>query len=89
MIFENGKVYDILKWFAAPGCPAIATLLITVAEILRGNGVAQNVTMWFGIAGAIVAAIGTCLGEFTRVSSKRYWENKQDDEFTIINEEEQ
>lgn len=83
MIFENGKVYDILKWFASPGCPAIATLLITVAEILRSNSVAQNVTMWFGIAGAIVAAIGTCLGEFTRISSKKYWDNKNSDSTDI------
>lgn len=78
MIFKDGKIYDILKWFASPGCPAIATLLITVGEILRANNVAQSVTMWFGIAGAIVAAIGTCLGEFTRVSSKKYWESRPD-----------
>lgn len=77
MIFENSKTYDIIKWWASPGCPALAALLITIGEILNANGVGGNVSLWLGIAGAIVAAIGTCLGEIARQSSKKYWASQQ------------
>ena len=65
MIFENSKVYDILKWLASPGLPAVSALLIAMGQILHIDA--------FSIAGAIVAAVAGCLGEWTGVSSKKYW----------------
>ena len=65
-MFENSKVYDTLKWLASPGLPAVATLLITVSQIVNINA--------FAIAGAIVAAIGACFGEWTGQASKKFFE---------------
>lgn len=74
MIFKNSKVYDVLKWLGSPGLPAIATLLVAIGQILHIEAL--------GIAGAIVAAVASCLGEWTGQSSKKYWaaqQNSQED----------
>lgn len=62
----SNKTYDIMKWLASPGLPAVATLLITVSQIVNINE--------FAIAGAIVAAVGACLGEWTGQASKKFFE---------------
>lgn len=69
MIFENSKVYDILKFLASPVLPAVATLCIAIGEI-------WNVPVC-SLIGATVAAVAACLGEITRQSSKKFLEGKE------------
>ena len=64
----SNKLYDILKWLAAPGLPAVATLLIALSQILQIDALA--------VAGACVAAVAACFGEWTGQSSKKYFEDK-------------
>lgn len=75
MIFENDKVYDILKRLASPILPAVASLFIAIAAILGNNGLPG--VLFFSVAGAIIGAVGACLGEITHQSSKKYLSDKQ------------
>lgn len=63
----NNKAYDILKWLAAPGLPAVAAFLVTMGEILNQQP--------FSIAGAIVAALATMFGAWTGSASRTYFES--------------
>lgn len=64
----TNKLYDTLKWLASPGLPAVATLLIALSQILNIDALA--------VAGACVAAVASCFGEWTGQSSKKYFEDK-------------
>lgn len=81
-IFEDSKTYDILKFLASPCLPAVSFLLITVAGIFTTNGF-EKIGFWLNIAGGIVAAIATCLGDIVRQSSKVYWANQNGDSTPI------
>ena len=64
-IFEDSKVYDFLKWLAAPVLPAVATLLIGASQI-------WDIPI-LALVGATITLVATCLGEITHVSSQKYW----------------
>lgn len=75
VIFKNSKTYDRLKWLASPGLPAVAALFGTISAILSTNNLPG--ALIFGVASPIIAAIATCLGEWTGQSSKKYWAAQQ------------
>jgi hypothetical protein len=60
----NNKVYDILKWIALVGLPAITALWLTLANIW-GFPYAEPI-------GATMAAITTFLGAILGISSIQY-----------------
>jgi hypothetical protein len=64
MIFKDSKVYDILKWVALVGLPALTALWLTLANIW-GFPYAEAI-------GATMAAITTFLGAILGISSIQY-----------------
>ena len=60
----TNKVYDILKWFATVGLPAITTLYLTLAFIW-GWPYAEQI-------GATLTAIMTCACALLGISSVKY-----------------
>lgn len=69
MMKLSNRVYDILKWLAAPCLPAIATLLVGASQIWNIPELA--------LIGATVTLIATCFGELTGQSSKKYFADKE------------
>ena len=65
----TNKVYDILKWLASPGLPALAVLLIAASEI-------WNVPV-LALVGATVSAVAACFGKWTGDESKKYFADKE------------
>ena len=63
------KTYNILKWLASPGLPAIAVFLGTAAEI-------WNIPV-LSLVGLTVAAVGACFGKWTGDESKKYFADKE------------
>lgn len=64
MIFKNSKWYDVLKWIALIGLPAIATLWYTLGKIWGFPYLAE--------VGATIVAIDTFLGALLGISNIRY-----------------
>ena len=64
MIFNNSKVYDVLKWVALVVLPALTTLWLALANIW-GFPYAEAI-------GATMAAITAFLGALLGVSSVQY-----------------
>lgn len=64
MIFNNSKVYDVLKWIALVCLPALTTLWLTLANIW-GFPYAEAI-------GATMTAITAFLGALLGVSSIQY-----------------
>lgn len=64
MIFNNSKVYDVLKWIALVALPAITTLWLALANIW-GFPYAEAI-------GATMTAITAFLGALLGVSSIQY-----------------
>ena len=64
MIFNNSKVYDVLKWIALVCLPALTTLWLTLANIW-GFPYAEEI-------GATMTAITAFLGALLGVSSIQY-----------------
>ena len=60
----NNKTYDILKWIATLGLPAITTLYLTLAFIW-GWPYAEQI-------GATLSAITTCACALLGISSVKY-----------------
>lgn len=60
----NNKVYDILKWVALVGLPALTALWLTLANIW-GFPYAEAI-------GATMAAVTTFLGAILGISSIQY-----------------
>ena len=60
----NNKVYDILKWIALVGLPALTALWLTLAHIW-GFPYAEAI-------GATMAAVTTFLGAVLGISSIQY-----------------
>ena len=60
----SNKIYDVLKWVAMVGLPAIATLYAALSGIWGFSYGEQ-------IVGTIVA-IETCLGALLQISSAQY-----------------
>ena len=60
----NNKVYDVLKWIALVGLPALTALWLTLANIW-GFPYAEAV-------GATMAAVTTFLGAVLGISSIQY-----------------
>lgn len=60
----NNKVYDILKWIALVGLPALTALWLTLANIW-GFPYAEAI-------GATMAAVTTFLGAVLGISSIQY-----------------
>ena len=60
----NNKVYDILKWIALVGLPALTALWLTLANIW-GFPYAEAI-------GATMAAVTTFLGAILGISSLSY-----------------
>ena len=67
-MIKDSKLYDILKWLASPGLPALAALFVAASEIWKVPVLA--------LVGMTIAAIGACFGEWTGQSSKKYFEDK-------------
>lgn len=64
MIFDNSKVYDILKFIALIVLPAVATLYTTIGQIW-GLPYTQEI-------GATIMAIDTFLGAVLKLSADAY-----------------
>ena len=64
MIFQNNKVYDVLKWIAMVGLPALACLWFTVGKIWGFPYLAE--------IEATIVAIDTFLGALLGISNIRY-----------------
>lgn len=64
----SNKLYDILKWLASPGLPAVAVLLIGASEV-------WNIPI-LALIGATVSLVAACFGEWTGQSSKKYFADK-------------
>lgn len=64
MIFTNSKWYDVLKWIATVGLPAITAFWLTIGQIW-GLPYVEPI-------GATLAAITTLLGALLGISSIRY-----------------
>lgn len=64
MIFNNSKVYDVLKWIATVVLPAITMLWLAIAKIW---GIPYEVEI-----GATLAAITTFMGALLGISSIQY-----------------
>lgn len=64
MIFKNDKIYDILKWIAMVGLPALACLWFTVGKIWGFPYLAE--------IEATIVAIDTFLGALLGISNIRY-----------------
>lgn len=64
MIFNNSKIYDLLKWIALVGLPALTALWLTLANIW-GFPYAEAI-------GATMAAVTTFLGAVLGISSIQY-----------------
>lgn len=60
----NNKVYDVLKWIALVGLPAVTALWLTLANIW-GFPYAEAI-------GATLAAVTTFLGAVLGISSIQY-----------------
>lgn len=60
----NNKVYDVLKWIALVGLPALTALWLTLANIW-GFPYAEAI-------GATMAAVTTFLGAILGISSIQY-----------------
>lgn len=81
MIFQNNKVYDVLKWIAMVGLPALACLWFTVGKIWGFPYLAE--------IEATIVAIDTFLGALLGISNIRYQnaieghlgDNKGDDDY--------
>lgn len=81
MIFKNDKVYDVLKWIAMVGLPALACLWFTVGKIWGFPYLAE--------IEATIVAIDTFLGALLGISNIRYQnaiegylgDNKGDDDY--------
>lgn len=64
MVFKNNKVYDILKYIAEIGLPALGTLYAALAKIWGfpyGSEVVGTIT-----------AVDLCLGTFLGISRNNY-----------------
>lgn len=64
MIFKDGKVYDILKWIASVGLPAITAFWLTIGQIWEIPYTNQ--------IGATLAAITTLACALLGISSIKY-----------------
>ena len=64
MIFKDSKWYDICKWIATVGLPALTALWLTLANIW-GFPYAEAI-------GATMAAVTTFLGAVLGISSIQY-----------------
>ena len=67
----KNNVYDILKKIALTYLPALATLLLGLGEL-------WGIAIMPKIAGT-VTLIATALGAILRVSTSKYWKEKQDE----------
>lgn len=65
MIFENSKVYDILKFVALTVLPAIETLWLTLGNIWHFPYVVE--------IGATIAAVDVFLGALIGISAKNFY----------------
>lgn len=65
MIFNDNKIYDILKWVASVALPALATLILAIGQIWNVSTVTVPI-------GATVAAVATFMGALLGVSSLKY-----------------
>jgi len=73
---KNG-LYDILKYSAIIGLPAISTLYTALAQIW-GWPYATEVP-------ASIAAIGVALGAFLSISTAQYYKTSSDDKSGVNN----
>lgn len=64
MIFKNNRTFDILKWIALVGLPALACLWFTVGKIWQFPYLAE--------IEATIVAIDTFLGALLGISNIRY-----------------
>lgn len=64
MIFSNNKVYDVLKYIAEIGLPAVGTLYAALAKIW-GFPYGEEVV-------STVMAVDLCLGAFLGISNTQY-----------------
>lgn len=64
MIFKNNRTFDILKWVALVGLPALACLWFTVGKIWNFPYLAE--------IEATIVAIDTFLGALLGISNIRY-----------------
>lgn len=64
MIFNNSKVYDLLKWIASVALPALTALWLEIGHI-------WNIPYTIPI-GATMAAITTCACVMLGISSIQY-----------------
>lgn len=64
MIFENSKVYDILKYIALIAVPAVSVFLTTIGKIWN----IPNMEL----ISATVSAFGVLLGALLQISSYAY-----------------
>ena len=69
MIFKNNRTFDILKWIALVGLPALACLWFTVGKIWNFPYLAE--------IEATIVAIDTFLGALLGISNIRY-QNKME-----------
>ena len=69
MIFQNSKVYDVLKYIALIGIPALVTFLNTTGEIWAW----QNITK----ITATIGAVGVLLGALLQISSAKFHKENQ------------
>lgn len=65
MIFENSKIYDILKFVALTVLPAIETLWLTLGNIWHFPYVVE--------IGATIAAVDVFLGALIGISAKNFY----------------
>ena len=64
MIFNN-KTYDVLKWIATVGLPALASFVLVLGQIWGWTDLTVPI-------GATIAALATFLGALLGISSIRY-----------------
>lgn len=68
----NNNTYDILKRIALYVLPALATLVLALGKIWNIQYSEQ--------IGATITAFDTFLGAILGLSSKKYWEEKNEEE---------
>lgn len=87
-IFEDGKVYDFLKKLGGQILPAISMFLFAVQTIFS-NYEMPKISFWCGLIAAIIAAAAAAISKYCEESSKVYWANKNNNEFTVLESEDQ
>lgn len=71
MIFENSKVYDILRYIIVIGIPSVSTFICALSQIYGFDGNTIVLTL---------SAVGVLLGSLLQISSNRYAKLTSDSE---------